>query len=216
MRVSTGDKLGPCEITGLLGTGGMGAVYRANVSRLGREVAIKVSAESFTDRFEREARAVAALNHPNICTLHNVGPNYLVMEVVEGPTLADRIKEGPIPLDEALAIAMQIAERSRPRTTPRVQALSQERILSQEEKVTVGERRSRQWLVVPSGFDDSSGVGGTKRRQLNSAHGKCRRTLGGGHEDDVFRRASRRRRCRQSALARGSPGSEARVAVPPR
>ena len=64
----------------------------------------------FNARFEREARAVAALNHPNVCTLHDVGPNYLVMELVEGPTLADRMKEGPIPLEEALRIARQIAD----------------------------------------------------------------------------------------------------------
>jgi Tol biopolymer transport system component len=88
----------------------MGEVYRANDTRLQREVAVKVSAEQFGDRFKREARAVAALNHPNICTLFDVGPNYLVMELVEGPTLAGRIKEGAIPLDEALVIAKQIAD----------------------------------------------------------------------------------------------------------
>jgi Tol biopolymer transport system component len=81
----------------------MGEVYRAHDARLNREVAIKVSSEQFTDRFEREARAVAALNHPNICTLYDVGPNYLVMEYVEGETL-----RGPLPLDEALRIARQI------------------------------------------------------------------------------------------------------------
>src|SRR5579871_1074011 len=75
-----------------------------------RDVAIKTSAQQFSDRFEKEARAIAALNHPNICTLYDVGPNYLVMELIEGPTLADRIKEGPIPLDEALGIAQQIAD----------------------------------------------------------------------------------------------------------
>src|SRR5437867_1824645 len=88
----------------------MGEVYRARDSRLGRDVAIKVSAERFSDRFEREARAIAALNHPHICTLHDVGPNYLVMELVDGPSLADRIQQGPIPIDEALRIARQIAD----------------------------------------------------------------------------------------------------------
>jgi Tol biopolymer transport system component len=88
----------------------MGEVYRAIDTRLHREVAVKVSADRFSDRFEREARAVASLNHPNICTLHDVGPNYLVMELVEGDTLAERIKRGVLPLDEALAIARQIAD----------------------------------------------------------------------------------------------------------
>jgi len=105
-----GHKLGPYEILSLLGRGGMGEVWRARDSRLGRDVAIKISDQQFSDRFEREARAIAALNHPNICTLHDVGPNYLVMEIVEGPTLAERIAKGPIQLDEALSIAGQIAE----------------------------------------------------------------------------------------------------------
>jgi serine/threonine-protein kinase len=109
MPLATGDRLGPYEIVALLGRGGMGQVWRAHDSRLNRDVAIKVSAQQFTDRFEREARAIAALNHPNICTLYDVGPNYLVMELIEGPTLADRIAEGPIPLEEALGIAKQIA-----------------------------------------------------------------------------------------------------------
>src|ERR1700694_2576083 len=88
----------------------MGEVYRARDTRLNREVAVKVSAEQFSERFEREARAIAALNHPNICHLYDVGPNYLVMELVEGPTLAERIKEGALPLEEALAIARQVAD----------------------------------------------------------------------------------------------------------
>src|SRR6202022_1874485 len=66
--------------------------------------------ERFGERFEREARAIAALNHPNICTLHDVGPNYLVMELIEGATLGERIKQGPVPLEEALGIAKQIAD----------------------------------------------------------------------------------------------------------
>src|SRR5579863_9934284 len=102
MPLSPGDRLGPYEIVADLGKGGMGEVWRARDPRLGRDVAIKVSAQQFTDRFEREARSIAALNHPNICTLYDVGPNYLVMELIEGPTLAERIKEGPIPLEEAL------------------------------------------------------------------------------------------------------------------
>jgi serine/threonine-protein kinase len=88
----------------------MGEVYRAQDTRLRRDVAIKVSAERFSERFETEARAIASLNHPNVCTLHDVGPNYLVMELVEGQTLAERIALGAIPLDEALAVAQQIAD----------------------------------------------------------------------------------------------------------
>src|SRR6516162_8697442 len=88
----------------------MGDVYRSRDTRLSRDVAVKVSTERFGERFEREARAIAALNHPNICHLYDVGPDYLVMELVEGLTLAERIKDGPIPLDESLAIAGQIAD----------------------------------------------------------------------------------------------------------
>jgi serine/threonine protein kinase len=105
MTLSAGDRLGPYEILAPIGKGGMGEVYRARDTRLGREVAIKVSAEQFSERFEREARAVAALNHPNICTLHDVGPNYLVMEYIEGEP-----PKGPLPLEEALKIARQIGD----------------------------------------------------------------------------------------------------------
>jgi Tol biopolymer transport system component/tRNA A-37 threonylcarbamoyl transferase component Bud32 len=110
MPLSAGEKLGAYEIVAAIGKGGMGEVWRARDPRLGRDVAIKVSAQQFTDRFEREARAIGALNHSNICTLFDVGPNYLVMELIEGPTLEDRIKEGPIPIEEALGIARQIAD----------------------------------------------------------------------------------------------------------
>jgi hypothetical protein len=109
MPLSPGDRLGPYEIVAPLGAGGMGEVYRARDTRLGRDVAVKVSKERFSERFEKEARVIASLNHPNICTLHDVGPNYLVMELVEGPTLADRIKDGPLPLGEVLGGARQIA-----------------------------------------------------------------------------------------------------------
>jgi serine/threonine-protein kinase len=112
MPLQPGSRVGHYEIAAEIGAGGMGVVYRARDSRLGRDVAIKVSAERFSDRFEREARAVAALNHPNICTLHDVGPDYLVMELIEGETLADRLANqsgSPLSTDEALAIARQIA-----------------------------------------------------------------------------------------------------------
>jgi serine/threonine protein kinase len=110
MTFEPGTKLGAYEIVESIGAGGMGQVYRARDSRLGRDVAIKVSVQKFSEHFEREARVVASLNHPNVCTLHDVGPNYLVMELVEGATLAERIKQGPVPLDEALRIAKQIAD----------------------------------------------------------------------------------------------------------
>src|SRR5262245_53640412 len=110
MPPSTGDRLGPYEIVEQIGAGGMGVVYRARDTRVGRDVAIKLSAEHFSDRFGREARAVAALNHPNICTLHDVGPDYLVMELVDGETLESRIQAGAVPLDEAMSIAKQIAD----------------------------------------------------------------------------------------------------------
>jgi len=110
MQLKAGDKLGPYEIVSAIGKGGMGEVWKARDPRLNRDVAIKISAKQFTDRFEREAQVVASLNHANICTLHDVGPNYLVMELVEGPTLAERIKQGPIPLEEALGITKQIAK----------------------------------------------------------------------------------------------------------
>src|SRR5436853_1419912 len=105
MPVSIGDKLGPYEILAPIGAGGMGEVYRARDPRLNRDVAIKVSAAQFSERFEREAKAIAALNHPNICQIYDVGPNYLVMEYIEGES-----PKGPMPLDEALRIARQIAD----------------------------------------------------------------------------------------------------------
>ena len=110
MTLSAGTHLGPYKILSPLGAGGMGEVYRARDPRMGRDVAIKICAERFGDRFEREVHAVAALNHPNICHIYDVGPNYLVMELVEGPTLAARFRGGALPLEEALTIARQIAD----------------------------------------------------------------------------------------------------------
>ena len=100
-----GDRLGPYEILALIGTGGMGEVYRAHDPRLNRDVAIKVSNAQFTERFTREARAIAALNHPHICQVYDVGPNYLVMEYVEGAPL-----KGPLPLERAVEYAGQILD----------------------------------------------------------------------------------------------------------
>ena len=87
MSLARGDKLGPYEIVELIGAGGMGEVYRARDPRLNRDVAVKVSAEQFSVRSEHEAQAIAALNHPNICQIYDVGPNYLVMEFIEGAPL---------------------------------------------------------------------------------------------------------------------------------
>jgi len=115
MSLKVGDKLGPYEIISLIGKGGMGEVYSAHDPRTGRDVAIKISAERFSERFDREVRAVAALNHPNICTLYDVGPNYLVMELVEGES-----PRGPMLLEEAL----RIARRSRPRWKKRTRKAS--------------------------------------------------------------------------------------------
>ena len=120
MPLTPGDKLGPYEILSPLGVGGMGEVYKARDTRLDRSVAVKVlpehiaKREDLRARFEREARAVASLNHPNICTLHDIGNQdgviYMVMELMEGETLAARIEKGPIPLEQALAYAAQIAD----------------------------------------------------------------------------------------------------------
>jgi len=87
----------------------MGQVYKAIDTRLGRQVAIKIVTEAFSQRFDREARTIASLNHPSICALHDIGPNYLVMEYLEGETLAARIKRGPVPLHEALTVAIATA-----------------------------------------------------------------------------------------------------------
>ena len=109
VALAAGARLGPYCIEHKLGEGGMGEVFRAVDTRLGRAVAIKVAHEQFGARFEREARTIASLNHPNICTVHDVGPNYLVMELVEGETLAARLKSGPLPMNTALLYASQIA-----------------------------------------------------------------------------------------------------------
>ena len=104
-QVTVGAQLGPYKIEARIGAGGMGEVFRAVDTRLKRTVAIKVAKENFGDRFEREARAIAALNHPHICTLYDVGPNYLVMELIEGKPL-----KGPLPLEQALQYAAQICD----------------------------------------------------------------------------------------------------------
>ena len=104
MELAPGEKLGPYEIISPLGKGGMGQVYRARDTRMGRDVAVKLVTGQFSERFTREVRAIAALNHPNICTVHDVGPNYLVMEYVAGSSVT-----GPLPEAKAIALAQQIA-----------------------------------------------------------------------------------------------------------
>ena len=120
MPLTSGIRLGPYEILARIGAGGMGEVFRASDTRLDRDVAIKVLPDVFAHdperlaRFQREARVLASLNHPSIAHIYgieeNVGSSYLVMELVEGPTLADRIASGPVPIEDTLPIMKQVAE----------------------------------------------------------------------------------------------------------
>jgi eukaryotic-like serine/threonine-protein kinase len=120
MALSAGTKLGPYEIGAPLGAGGMGEVYRARDTRLGRDVAVKILPSQFSNdptlkqRFEREAKTISQLSHPHICVLHDIGSqdgvDYLVMELVDGETLAQRLDRGPLPLDQVLKIGAQIAD----------------------------------------------------------------------------------------------------------
>ncbi len=115
-----GTRLGPYEVLGLIGAGGMGEVYKARDSRLDRTVAIKVLPDHVScdpdrrARFEREAKSIAGLTHPNICTLHDVGEHagsmFLVMELLDGETLAHRLEKGPLPIEQALTVAIAIAD----------------------------------------------------------------------------------------------------------
>ena len=121
MALAAGTKLGSYEVVAQIGAGGMGEVYQAHDTKLGRDVAIKVLPEAFAhdperlSRFQREAKMLASLNHPNIATIHgseqSSGTSYLVMELVSGETLQERIRrDGPVPVEEALSNAKQIAE----------------------------------------------------------------------------------------------------------
>src|SRR5499425_455015 len=119
MSLASGTKLGPYEVIGPLGAGGMGEVYRARDTRLDRTIAIKILPQQLSNdpvrkqRFEREAKTISSLNHPHICVLHDVGHqdgiDYLVMECVEGETLAKRLERGPLPVDQVLKLGAQIA-----------------------------------------------------------------------------------------------------------
>src|SRR5271156_836058 len=120
MSLNPGTKLGPYEIQSQIGAGGMGEVYRATDTRLDRAVAVKILPSHLSEnpeakqRFDREARAISSLNHPNICTLHDVGHqdgvDFLVMEFLEGETLADRLRKGPLPTEQVLKIGIEICE----------------------------------------------------------------------------------------------------------
>src|ERR1700736_5412471 len=120
MTLSSGSRLGPYEILAPIGAGGMGEVYKARDTRLDRTVAIKVlpqhlsSSSDVRQRFEREAKTISALSHPHICALYDVGNQngveYLVMEYLEGETLADRLANGPLPLDQLLRYGIEIAD----------------------------------------------------------------------------------------------------------
>ena len=120
MSLAPGAQIGPYEIVAPLGVGGMGEVYRARDPRLDRVVAIKIllsphgASPTQLERFQREARSLARISHPHICTLHDVGQHdgvaFLVMELLEGETLAERLERGAVPLDQALVIAVQIAD----------------------------------------------------------------------------------------------------------
>src|SRR5512132_2609135 len=120
MRLAPGSRLGPCEIVAPLGAGGMGEVYRARDTRLERTVAIKVlpshlsSSPEVRQRFEREAKTISQLSHPHICALYDVGregeTEYLVMELLEGETLSDRLARGPLPLEQTLRYGTEIAD----------------------------------------------------------------------------------------------------------
>jgi serine/threonine protein kinase len=120
MALTSGTKLGPYEIQSRLGAGGMGEVYRARDSRLDRSVAVKILPSHLSEnseakqRIDGEARTISSLNHPNICTLHDVGRqdgiDYLVMEYLEGETLADRLRKGAQPVDQVLRFGIEISE----------------------------------------------------------------------------------------------------------
>ena len=116
MTIAPGSRLGPYEIVALIGAGGMGEVFRARDTRLDRSVAIKVlpaelaQNEQFRLRFDREAKTISQLNHPNICTLYDVGDGYLVMELLEGESLAERIAKGPLPMRDVIRYGIEVAD----------------------------------------------------------------------------------------------------------
>ncbi len=161
MPLVSGTRLGPYEIVEPIGKGGMGEVYRARDTKLERDVAIKVLPEEFAKdterlaRFEREAKLLASLNHPNIASIYGLeeadGVTALVLELVEGPTLAERIQQGPIPVEETLAIAKQIAEA--------LEAGHEAGVVHRDLKpanVKVKDRSVSQWSVGARRFNSSA------------------------------------------------------------
>ena len=165
-RLAPGSQLGPYQIHSLLGSGGMGQVYKAFDARLGRDVAIKVAAERFSERFDREARAVASLNHPNICTVHDVGPNYLVMELVEGKTLREWFRRS-LPVERSL--------QSRGRCSrPWARASGGRRSSRPEARKRHGARR---WLRQSAGFWAGE-VAADDRAASGRAHDHARQSAG--------------------------------------
>jgi len=143
MPLAPGDNLGPYQILEPLGKGGMGEVCRAFDPRLKREVAIKTSTEKFNERFAREARAIAALNHPNICTLYDIGPDYLVMELVEGSS-----PKGPMPLEEALKVRRLLRACLQKEPSNRLSSIGHWRLLLDEGPVVRASHSRLPWAVA--------------------------------------------------------------------
>jgi hypothetical protein len=157
MALSPGTRLGHYTVSALIGEGGMGQVWQATDTQLNRQVALKILPDAFADdpdrlaRFQREAQVLASLNHPNIAAIHGIeeaeGTRALVLELVEGPTLADRIAKGPIPVDEALPIAKQIAEALFKEALKRLNPLvADERKLAEKQQVSIENRATRRRL----------------------------------------------------------------------
>lgn len=161
--ISAGARLGPYEILSLVGVGGMGEVYKARDTRLDRVVALKVSSEHFSERFEREARAVAALNHPNICQLYDVGPNYLVMEYIDGQTL-----KGPLPLDVALKYAAQICDALEAAHSKGIthRDLKPENILKTKSGIKLLDFGLAKRSVIPEAGDNTQTIALTKEKTI--------------------------------------------------
>ena len=166
MALASGTRLGSYEVVAAIGAGGMGEVYRARDTKLGRDVAIKVLPEAFAhdaerlSRFQREAKMLAALNHPNIATIHGLeqsgSTNYLVMELVPGETLAERVKrDGAVPVEEALAIARQVAE-----ALDRGDGRDDQDRCEEGCEVPRGQGRERRDCAAES--EESEGIGGQK------------------------------------------------------